>query len=177
MYQVIVRSFNRLFIHFILDKLGRPYIPDIFGFIPGTFLRGLETTAHYDAETQEFILNTPTLTASKWWPGNCKSRIQFPGFLYNVKLAHSLVNRLINPLECLFDIEGHIHKALDRKPGPGYDTLLLRMIQDIYGACHQIQLHKLLGLLHSRVALSNFFINACVLNRGQFVPVLGCFFW
>ncbi|XP_026759158.2 probable peroxisomal acyl-coenzyme A oxidase 1 [Galleria mellonella] len=35
----------------------------------GTFLRGLETTATYDPETEEFVLNTPTLTAYKWWPG------------------------------------------------------------------------------------------------------------
>ncbi|XP_017837257.1 probable peroxisomal acyl-coenzyme A oxidase 1 [Drosophila busckii] len=35
----------------------------------GTFLRGLETRADYDAKTQEFVLNTPTLTAYKWWPG------------------------------------------------------------------------------------------------------------
>ncbi|GBP29033.1 Probable peroxisomal acyl-coenzyme A oxidase 1 [Eumeta japonica] len=35
----------------------------------GTFIRGLETTATYDSKTKEFILNTPTLTSSKWWPG------------------------------------------------------------------------------------------------------------
>ncbi|XP_028031482.1 probable peroxisomal acyl-coenzyme A oxidase 1 [Bombyx mandarina] len=35
----------------------------------GTFLRGLETTATYDAKAEEFILNTPTLTSFKWWPG------------------------------------------------------------------------------------------------------------
>ncbi|XP_053611166.1 probable peroxisomal acyl-coenzyme A oxidase 1 isoform X1 [Plodia interpunctella] len=35
----------------------------------GTFLRGLETTATYDENTEEFIINTPTLTANKWWPG------------------------------------------------------------------------------------------------------------
>ncbi len=35
----------------------------------GTFVRGLETTATYDTESQEFILHTPTLTATKWWPG------------------------------------------------------------------------------------------------------------
>ncbi|XP_018576010.1 probable peroxisomal acyl-coenzyme A oxidase 1, partial [Anoplophora glabripennis] len=35
----------------------------------GTFIRGLETTATYDPKTEEFILNCPTLTAYKWWPG------------------------------------------------------------------------------------------------------------
>ncbi|XP_041975186.1 probable peroxisomal acyl-coenzyme A oxidase 1 [Aricia agestis] len=35
----------------------------------GTFIRGLETTATYDEQTKEFVLNTPTLTAYKWWPG------------------------------------------------------------------------------------------------------------
>lgn len=35
----------------------------------GTFIRGLETTATYDPQTKEFILNSPTLTSLKWWPG------------------------------------------------------------------------------------------------------------
>lgn len=35
----------------------------------GTFIRGLETTATYDPKTEEFVLNSPTLTAYKWWPG------------------------------------------------------------------------------------------------------------
>lgn len=35
----------------------------------GTFVRGLETTATYDPERQEFILHSPTLTSTKWWPG------------------------------------------------------------------------------------------------------------
>eukprot|EP00210_Caulerpa_lentillifera_P003885 g3712.t1 len=35
----------------------------------GTFLRGLQTTATYDPETEEFIIHTPTKTATKWWPG------------------------------------------------------------------------------------------------------------
>ncbi|ETE63784.1 Peroxisomal acyl-coenzyme A oxidase 2 [Ophiophagus hannah] len=36
----------------------------------GSNLRGLETTATFDAATQEFILNTPTFSAMKWWPGD-----------------------------------------------------------------------------------------------------------
>ncbi|KAF4526154.1 hypothetical protein B566_EDAN008190 [Ephemera danica] len=35
----------------------------------GTFVRGLETTATYLPETQEFELNSPNLTSYKWWPG------------------------------------------------------------------------------------------------------------
>ncbi|KFO35628.1 Peroxisomal acyl-coenzyme A oxidase 1 [Fukomys damarensis] len=35
----------------------------------GTHLRGLETTATYDPRTQEFIMNSPTVTSIKWWPG------------------------------------------------------------------------------------------------------------
>ncbi|XP_037948742.1 probable peroxisomal acyl-coenzyme A oxidase 1 [Teleopsis dalmanni] len=35
----------------------------------GTNLKGLETRADYDRKTDEFILNTPTLSSYKWWPG------------------------------------------------------------------------------------------------------------
>lgn len=35
----------------------------------GSNVRGLETTATYDPKTQEFVMHSPTLTATKWWPG------------------------------------------------------------------------------------------------------------
>jgi acyl-CoA oxidase len=35
----------------------------------GSNVRGLETTAKYDPETKEFIIHSPTVTASKWWNG------------------------------------------------------------------------------------------------------------
>lgn len=38
----------------------------------GTFLRGLETTATYDPDTEEFVLHSPTLTSYKWWAGGRK---------------------------------------------------------------------------------------------------------
>jgi len=36
----------------------------------GSNVRGLETTATYDPETQEFVIDSPTLTSLKWWPGS-----------------------------------------------------------------------------------------------------------
>ncbi|KAI3889891.1 hypothetical protein MKX03_017814 [Papaver bracteatum] len=35
----------------------------------GSNVQGLETTATFDSETDEFVLHSPTLTSSKWWPG------------------------------------------------------------------------------------------------------------
>lgn len=43
----------------------------------GTFLRGLETTATYDPDTQEFILNSPTITSTKWWPGGLGKTVNY----------------------------------------------------------------------------------------------------
>uniref|UniRef100_A0A0D6R080 Acyl-coenzyme A oxidase n=1 Tax=Araucaria cunninghamii TaxID=56994 RepID=A0A0D6R080_ARACU len=35
----------------------------------GSNVQGLETTATFDPKSDEFILNSPTLTSTKWWPG------------------------------------------------------------------------------------------------------------
>ncbi|PRD29520.1 UNVERIFIED_CONTAM: Peroxisomal acyl-coenzyme A oxidase 1 [Trichonephila clavipes] len=43
----------------------------------GTFLRGLETSATYDPKTQEFIINSPTLSSVKWWPGSLGKTANF----------------------------------------------------------------------------------------------------
>uniref|UniRef100_A0A8C0X4V4 Acyl-coenzyme A oxidase n=1 Tax=Castor canadensis TaxID=51338 RepID=A0A8C0X4V4_CASCN len=36
----------------------------------GTYLQGLETEATYDTATQDFVIHSPTMTATKWWPGD-----------------------------------------------------------------------------------------------------------
>ena len=36
----------------------------------GSNVQGIETTALYDRDTQEFIVNTPNEGATKWWIGN-----------------------------------------------------------------------------------------------------------
>ena len=59
------------------------------------------------------------------------------------------------------------HVALDRNPGPGYDTLLLRMIPgDLLSAFPHRQFHTLPGLLDSWAALPNSNPNACVPMQG-----------
>ncbi|KMZ63073.1 Acyl-CoA oxidase [Zostera marina] len=35
----------------------------------GSNVQGLETTATFDPLTDEFVIHSPTLTSSKWWPG------------------------------------------------------------------------------------------------------------
>uniref|UniRef100_A0A8R1HSI3 Acyl-coenzyme A oxidase n=1 Tax=Caenorhabditis japonica TaxID=281687 RepID=A0A8R1HSI3_CAEJA len=35
----------------------------------GTNLSAIETTATFDKSTDEFVIHTPTTTATKWWPG------------------------------------------------------------------------------------------------------------
>lgn len=35
----------------------------------GTFVRGIETTATYDEDTDEFVVHSPTPTSTKFWPG------------------------------------------------------------------------------------------------------------
>ncbi|CAL5429616.1 unnamed protein product [Camellia sinensis] len=35
----------------------------------GSIVQGLETTATFDPQADEFIIHSPTLTSSKWWPG------------------------------------------------------------------------------------------------------------
>ncbi|CAH0592213.1 unnamed protein product [Chrysodeixis includens] len=43
----------------------------------GTFIRGLETTATYDPETETFVMNSPTLTSYKWWAGGLAKTVNY----------------------------------------------------------------------------------------------------
>ena len=36
----------------------------------GSDVKHLETTATFDRKTDEFVIETPTLTSTKWWPGD-----------------------------------------------------------------------------------------------------------
>ncbi|MEW5319808.1 MAG: hypothetical protein WDW38_010934 [Sanguina aurantia] len=55
-----------------LDKLDDVSLPGCFAMTElghGSNVMGIETTASYDPATQEFIINTPTNDASKFWIG------------------------------------------------------------------------------------------------------------
>lgn len=59
----------------------------------GTYVRGLETTAIYDSSTQQFVLNSPTLTSYKWWPGNLAHTVNYAlimAQLYTNKTCHGV---------------------------------------------------------------------------------------
>ena len=65
----------------------------------------------------------------------------------------------------LFGTEGHV--ALDRNPGPGYDTLLLRLIPgDLLSAFPHRQFQTLPSLLESRAAMPNSYPNALRAMQG-----------
>ncbi|KAL2472068.1 Peroxisomal acyl-coenzyme A oxidase 1 [Abeliophyllum distichum] len=47
----------------------------------GSNVQGLETTATFDPKTDEFIIHSPTLTSSKWWPGGL-GKVSTHGVVY-----------------------------------------------------------------------------------------------
>ncbi|XP_065085923.1 probable peroxisomal acyl-coenzyme A oxidase 1 [Ochlerotatus camptorhynchus] len=86
----ILKEGNPLAVHFVMflpalmghgtpeqqaEWIGRAWNCEIVGTYAqtelghGTFIRGLETTATYDENTKEIVLNSPTLSSYKWWPG------------------------------------------------------------------------------------------------------------
>ncbi|XP_075167181.1 acyl-coenzyme A oxidase 1-like [Haematobia irritans] len=80
----------------------------------GTYLRGLETRADFDQKTDEFVLNTPTITAYKFWPGGLGHASN-----YSIVMANLYINKeqkgvalFIVPLR---DEETHV-------PLPGIDV-------------------------------------------------------
>uniref|UniRef100_A0A3P9MI55 Acyl-coenzyme A oxidase n=1 Tax=Oryzias latipes TaxID=8090 RepID=A0A3P9MI55_ORYLA len=73
----------------------------------GTHLRGLETTATYDPATQEFVLNSPTISSIKWWPGGLGKSANYAivlAQLYSLGNCHGL-HAFIVPVR---DMDTHI---------------------------------------------------------------------
>ena len=74
--------------------------------------------------------------------------------------VYVVIDRLI---DVFWGVDGH--SAIDRNPGPGYNTLLLQLIPwDLYNACPHRQFHTLPSLLHSQALLDSNF-PACVQSK------------
>ncbi|ETM03210.1 hypothetical protein L917_00545 [Phytophthora nicotianae] len=92
----------------------------------GSNVQGLETTAVYDKEQQEFVINSPTLTSRKWWPGGL-GKTATHGVVHaqlRIDGVHHGVQAFIVPLRSLKD-----HKPLpgievgDIGPKVGFNSL------------------------------------------------------
>ncbi|XP_066519533.1 peroxisomal acyl-coenzyme A oxidase 1 isoform X2 [Hoplias malabaricus] len=69
----------------------------------GTHIRKLETTATYDPSTQEFVLNCPTVSSIKWWPGGLGKTSNHAivlAQLYTQGRCHGL-HAFIAPIRCM----------------------------------------------------------------------------
>ena len=85
--------------------------------------------------------------------------------MINIETCPSSIQITLIHICCFFGSEGHV--ALDRNPGPGYDTLLFRMIPgDLLSAFPHRQFHTLPGLLDSWAALPNSNPNTCMPMQG-----------
>lgn len=62
----------------------------------GSNVRGIELEARWDHETKEFILHSPTLTASKWWNGTLGRTATHAVVVAQLQLPDSLNGELIS---------------------------------------------------------------------------------
>uniref|UniRef100_W8C3Q5 Acyl-coenzyme A oxidase n=2 Tax=Ceratitis capitata TaxID=7213 RepID=W8C3Q5_CERCA len=123
----------------------------------GSFLRGLETRADYDRATGEFVLNTPKLSAYKWWPGglgHCSN--------YCLLVAQLYIDDEPKGLQMFFvqlrDEETHM-------PLPGIDIGEIGHKRGFYGVSNGF-----LGLKNVRIPRTNMLMrNAKVQPDGTFV--------
>ncbi|XP_026758799.1 probable peroxisomal acyl-coenzyme A oxidase 1 [Galleria mellonella] len=91
----------------------------------GTFIRGLETTATYDPQTEEFVLHSPTLSSYKWWAGGLGKTVNYcvvVAQLYTKGVCHGVHTFIVQ----IRDEETHMPlpgiRVGDIGPKMGYNT-------------------------------------------------------
>ncbi|KAJ0182749.1 hypothetical protein K1T71_002118 [Dendrolimus kikuchii] len=125
----------------------------------GTFIRGLETTATYDPETEEFVLHSPTLTSYKWWGGGLGKTVNHcivVAQLYTKGECHGVHTFVVQ----IRDLETHMPlpgiKVGDIGPKMGFNTVD----------------NGFLGFNEYRIPRDNMMMkNAQVLKDGTYVKV------
>ncbi|KAN0003864.1 hypothetical protein ACTFIZ_010024 [Dictyostelium cf. discoideum] len=68
----------------------------------GSNVRGIETTAHYDKQTKEFIIHSPTPTSEKFWIGGSYLHATYTTVFANLIIdgTNYGVHALVVPLRC-----------------------------------------------------------------------------
>ncbi|ESN96549.1 hypothetical protein HELRODRAFT_189284 [Helobdella robusta] len=74
----------------------------------GTYIRGIETSATYDPQTEEFILNSPSISSIKWWIGGLGKTANYALIL--AQLYTDDVNRGVHAF--LVQIRDHNHMPM-----------------------------------------------------------------
>ncbi|XP_037948733.1 probable peroxisomal acyl-coenzyme A oxidase 1 [Teleopsis dalmanni] len=123
----------------------------------GTNLKGLETRADYDRKTDEFILNTPTLSSYKWWPGGLGQSVN-----YCIVVAQLYINNESKGIQMFLlqvrDEETHM-------PLPGIDIGDIGKKIGFNGVNNGF-----LGLKNVRIPRTNMLMrNSKVLSDGTFI--------
>ncbi|KAH8304624.1 hypothetical protein KR018_003721, partial [Drosophila ironensis] len=123
----------------------------------GTYIRGLETRADYDPQSREFVLNTPSLSAYKWWPGGLGNTANVAIVLAQLYVRgkhHGLQSFLVK-----------IRDECTHQPLPGIDVGDIGPRMGGNGVNNGF-----LGLKDVRIPLQNMLMkNAQVLEDGTFI--------
>ncbi|XP_037948738.1 probable peroxisomal acyl-coenzyme A oxidase 1 [Teleopsis dalmanni] len=123
----------------------------------GTNVRGIQTRADYDSKTDEFVLNTPSLEAYKWWPGGMGHTSNYAmvvAQLY-IKDEHKGIQMFVVPVR---DTETHM-------PLPGIDIGEIGKKLGMAGVNQGF-----LGLKNVRIPRTNMLMKFAKVNRdGSFV--------
>ena len=108
------------------------FLQVVINYVPtGSNIRGLETTATYDEKTQEFVVNTPTLTATKFWPGGSEfcmltSQLVFDEYDCTCAVGHMTTHAVVMARLVTKGVDRGIHPFIvqlrslkDHTPLPG----------------------------------------------------------
>ena len=119
----------------------------------GTYVRGLETTATFDRERQEFILHSPTLTSIKFWPGTGGITANF-----GLVMAKLIIDGVDHGVHA-FVVQ--LRSLIDHKLEPGIET------GDI-GPKIGFESHDngYIKFNHARVPLFNMLMKNAVVSKG-----------
>lgn len=124
----------------------------------GTYVRGIETTAVFDAQTDEFVVHSPTVTSTKFWPGGI-------GFScsHAIVLARLIINTTDHGVHAFVM---QFRSLKDYTPMPGIELGDLGLKMSYNGTCNGYATFD-----HVRIPRDHLLMgNAKVLRDGTYLP-------